>query len=139
VNKNLIAIRKNPRIETGLRLVVLVLLCVSGLLYQKEPQDRNWIETTRSYLFLKDPLANQKEPQDRNWIETPIRCIAIAHPTEIRKNPRIETGLRLLQCLCPRHRAFANQKEPQDRNWIETSPWLRAFVNEVTQSERTPG
>jgi len=37
----------------------------------------------------------QKEPQDRNWIETLDLHDLFVIPYIVRKNPRIETGLRL--------------------------------------------
>jgi len=88
------SVRKNPRIETGLRLTYTVLQ--SGF------------------------VCSQKEPQDRNWIETFTHLCTESVGAKVRKNPRIETGLRqelIFILFC----SFECQKEPQDRNWIETS------------------
>jgi len=116
-------IRKNPRIETGLRHLVIwsqvhfVVFCI-----RKNPR----IETGLRHLLsnpsrsARSPGSNQKEPQDRNWIETLSGGYARFHGTFIRKNPRIETGLRLLSISPAINSAASYQKEPQDRNWIET-------------------
>jgi len=132
--------QKEPQDRNWIETPPNMLFLSISLLCQKEPQDRNWIETLLFFSEHFTPLCCQKEPQDRNWIETFSRMIQrYLQIIIVRKNPRIETGLRH-----PFGRVkaeeLARQKEPQDRNWIETlieSGGSKRYM--LLKSERTPG
>jgi len=59
--------------------------------------------------------------------------------TLVRKNPRIETGLRRIKVYIKNRLKYLCQKEPQDRNWIETAEKPDANSIPEARSERTPG
>jgi len=62
----------------------------------------------------------RKNPRIETGLRPQRKKYYKSFPGRVRKNPRIETGLRLQLDIRLEFPVHPSQKEPQDRNWIET-------------------